>query len=185
MELLNTVGSVVVTYIVATYFSGQPTGVKSILSKTVTIILLLIFTCNLGQAQITKGFMKPIKPKTLKAAHGDISITPEGQWLLRPFVGMTANAIKIGGGNTAKQDLTCVAAGVTYTNVVNNYGKYGITAILMTNVEFGPTGSNTAKDWGGGLALNGFNGLINIGVSYIGKNWYALYGINIKELLNL
>jgi hypothetical protein len=123
-------------------------------------------------------------PKTLKAAHGDISITPKGQWLLRPFVGMTANAIKIGGGNTAKQDLTCVAAGVSYSNIINNYGQYGITAVLMTNVDFGPN-SNSAKDWGGGLAVNGFNGLVNLGISRIGKNWYALYAINLKELLNL
>jgi hypothetical protein len=152
------------------------------MKKSIILLFLAItFAC---QAQnLFKGFLQPLKPvempKTLKSS----LTTTVNNFVLRPFVGVTANAIKIGGGNTSSQDLSCLAVGVTYTNVLNNYGQYGVTALIMTNIDFG--GVKSLQQVGAGITGTAFNGLVNIGVSYIGKNFYVLYGINIKEILNL
>jgi hypothetical protein len=156
--------------------------------KTAVILLFLIFACNLqSQAQTKpfKGFFLPKSsiqlPKTLKATLGDATVTPTSVWKFRPAVFITGDAIKVSGGIAVTQPLSSIGTGVSYAKFISNnglpYEQFSVSGLVMTNINLNGTALTTI---GGGLIVGAFNGIVNVGGAYIGKQVYVLIGTKIS-----
>jgi hypothetical protein len=157
----------------------------------IKISLLLIgftFMCNVqmqAQTKPFKGFFKPQSaiemPKTLKSTYGDASTTSTYIWKFRPVVFVTADAIKVSGGIAVTQPLSSMGTGVSYSKFIDNsgtpYEQFSVSGLVMTNINLNGTALTTI---GGGIIVGAFNGIVNIGGAYIGKQVYVLLGTKIN-----
>jgi hypothetical protein len=140
-----------------------------------------------GQSQDFKGFFKPkslieIPSPALKSLQA-VSVTPPTSyvWKFRPAVFVTADAVKVSGGIAVTQPLSSVGTGVSLSKFINStdapYEQFAVSALVMTNINLG---GQQLTSLGGGIVVGAFNGIINVGASYIAKNVYILLGTKIS-----
>ena len=155
--------------------------------KTIALLIGLTLFCNLGHAQTKpfKGFFMPKSAiqvhKNLKSTLGDITVTPTYVWKFRPAVFVTADAIKVNGGIAVTQPLSSLGTGVSLSKFIDNQGtpyeQLSISGLVMTNINLNGTALTSI---GGGLIVGAFNGIVNVGGAYIGKQVYVLIGTKIS-----
>jgi hypothetical protein len=150
--------------------------------KKIIIGLLLISLAFTINAQSFKGFFKPVATNQVyqKAIFGEATAS-SSQWLFRPAVFITADAIKLSGGVAITQPLSSLGTGISFSNYIDNngtpYAQFNVSALLMTNINLNGT---SLTSLGGGLIVGAFNGIVNVGAAVIGGKVYGLLGTSLK-----
>jgi len=148
-----------------------------------SLSFLLISFVTIEAQSPWKGFFKPtelrLQPTLLKGSLKASAST--SQWLFTPAAFITADAVKLSGGVAITQPLSSIGTGISYKNFIDNngtpYAQFSVSALILTNINLNGT---SLTSLGGGLVVGAFNGLINIGVAYMGKDVYGLLGTTLK-----
>jgi len=119
----------------------------------------------------------PVKVDFMKS--GDVSTS--SQWLFRPSIFITADAVCFSGGAAVTQPLSSVGTGISYSNFITvngqPYSQVSVSALLMTNINLN---GSALTQIGGGVIVGAFDGLVNLGGAIIGGKTYLLLGTTLK-----
>jgi hypothetical protein len=181
----------VVGYFTKDIFSGQKDVPKDKISitgvttgnviKTLALLIGLSFMFSFNSS--AQGFFGPKSAiqihQNLKSTLGE-TVSPSYVWKFRPAVFVTADAIKVSGGIAVTQPLSSIGTGISYSKFIDNQGlpyeQVSISGLVMTNINLNGTALTTI---GGGVIVGAFNGIVNLGGAYIGKQVYVLLGTKI------